>query len=71
MNYKQVGYIGIDQCGQTFYMEKYPRKELLEQLGATKASKMYVDLRNGKSREKGYIIKGHWIDVYRVCQWKQ
>jgi len=65
-----LGYLGIDQYGQHYTIKKHPRKELLEQLGSTHASKMYVDLKSGGSREKGYVISGLWIDVYQVHLWK-
>lgn len=65
---KQVGFIGFDQYGNTFRIAKYPRKELLEQLGATRADKMYVDTKSGQAKHTGYIIKGHWVSVYRICE---
>ena len=52
----KLGYMGIDQYGTTYKLNKYPRKELLEQLYATGASKMYVDIKH-----IGYIITGLWI----------
>lgn len=67
---KQVGYLGVDQYGQTYMIEKSPRKELLEQLGATYADKMYCDTTDGKTKHKGYIISRLWIDVYAVHEWK-
>ena len=67
---KQVGYIGQDQYGHYYHIDKHPRKELLKQLGRSKAQKMYVDTASGKAREKGYVIGGLWISVYRVHLWK-
>ena len=54
-------YIGIDQYGDKYYIKKHPRKELLEQLNATKADKMYI----GDGDHIGYVIKGFWITVYK------
>ena len=65
-----LGYIGIDQYNNHYHIKKHPRKELLDQLGATHASKMYADLKGGGSRETGYVINGHWVDVYSIHQWK-
>jgi len=67
----KLGYIGIDQYNNYYVIKKYPRKELLEQLGSKHADKMYVDLKGGGSREKGYIIKGLWIDIYQIHSWKE
>lgn len=67
----QLGYIGIDQYGHHYHIEKHPRKELLEQLGRQHANKMYCDLKGGGVRHKGYVIAGLWIDVYRICRWKE
>lgn len=68
---KVVGYIGIDQYNNHYHIKHHPRKELLEQLGATHADKMYVDLKGGGSREKGYVISGLWISVYTISNWRQ
>jgi len=65
----KLGYLGIDQHGTHYHIKKHPRKELLEQLGCTHADKMYCDTTSGKAREKGYVIKGLWIDVYQVHTW--
>ena len=65
-----VGYVGFDQYGQHYKITKYPRKELLEELGRKHASNMYIDLKDGGHRHIGYVIAGHWIEVYRVYQWK-
>jgi len=65
----KLGYIGIDQYNNHYHISKYPRKELLEQLGMKHAEKMYHDTVNGKARHSGYIISGMWIDVYEVHSW--
>ena len=65
----KVGYIGIDQYNQQYTIDKYPRKELLEYLGAKGAQKMYTELKSGGSRHEGYVILGYWIRVFEVHQW--
>lgn len=67
----KVGYLGIDQHGTRYKMDKHPRKELMEQLGSSHAGKMYVDLKNGGIRHVGYVIASLWINVYEVHQWNQ
>lgn len=57
-----MNYIGIDQYGQHYHIEDHPRKELLEQLGATHANKMYI----GDGLHIGYIIHGLWIEVLKL-----
>ena len=63
--------VGFDQYGHRYTINKYPRKELLEQLGYQKAEKMYVDTKDGKSRHVGYIIGDLWINVYKLNDWKE
>lgn len=65
----KIGYIGISQYGDRYTIQKYPRKELLAQLGATHAEKMYVNTKSGKTRHIGYAINGQWIRVYEVHEW--
>jgi hypothetical protein len=65
-----LGYMGIDQYGNHFKIDKYPRKELLDTLGRKHADNMYVDLKDGGCRHDGYIIADHWISVYQVHTWK-
>jgi hypothetical protein len=59
-------YVGFDQYGNTFHIKEHPRKELCEQLGTTAASKMYVDGRDGEAIHTGYVIRDHWIDVFKL-----
>jgi hypothetical protein len=58
--------IVIDQYGQTYRLAKYPRKELLELLGATGAQKIYRDTVSGEATHVGYLIRGLWLDVFRL-----
>ena len=67
----RLGYIGIDQYGEHYHIKQHPRKELLDKLGRQHASKMYVDLKDGGSRETGYVIAGRWINIYEVHPWGQ
>ena len=67
----KLGYIGFDQYGQKYTIKNHPRKELLEELYATHAEKMYRDTKDGHTRHVGYIIKGLWIEIFEVHQWKE
>jgi hypothetical protein len=67
----KLGYLGIDQYGTHYVLKEHPRKELMEQIGCKHVDKMFVDLKSGGSREKGYVIAGHWIDIYEVHPWKE
>lgn len=68
--HKQLGYLGVDQYGGKYMIKKFPRKELLEQTGFSRADKIYVDTPGGAVHE-GYVIGGLWIEVYRIYQWKE
>jgi len=65
----KLGYLGIDQYGNNYHLDKYPRKELMEYLGYKSAQKMYTDLKDGGSRHSGYVIGPHWIRVLEVHSW--
>ncbi len=65
-----LGYLGIDQYGQHYHIKKYPRKELMAQLGCKHVEKMYANGKNGSEREAGYVIAGLWIDIYKLCKWR-
>ena len=67
---EKLGYLGIDQYGGKYTLKTHPRKELLEQLGASRAEKMYIDTTSGEARHKGYIINGLWIDIFTITSWK-
>ena len=56
-------FMGHDQYGNHYSLTKHPRKELCEKLGSDHAQKMYVD-RKGTVYHIGYIILGHWIEVF-------
>ena len=65
-----VGYMAVDQYGQSFHGLQNPRADLLKRLGRKHASKMYRDTKDGRTRHVGYIIAGLWLEVYRVSTWK-
>ena len=67
----KLGYIGLDQYGGTYHIEKHPRKELMEQIGINHVNKMYVDLKSGGSRHSGYVIGALWITVHEVHTWNR
>lgn len=60
MKNKQLLY--IDQYGQQFIASTV--KELCAKVGGSKASKMYVDMKDGSTKHIGYIIKGLWLRAY-------
>jgi hypothetical protein len=66
-------YMGVDQYGQTYHLGhcKHPRKALLEKLGVSSASKMYIDDKEGNSKHIGYIASGLWITLYEVVEWSK
>jgi hypothetical protein len=62
-------YMGTDQYGNSYHdLGKFPRKGLLEQLGAKSARKMYETNPDG-DRHIGYIIRGLWIRIFKVEFW--
>lgn len=67
----KLGYLAIDQYGTHYSTKKHPRKELLEQLGATHAAKMYTDTIGGQVKHIGYIVNGLWLTVYEVHEWSK
>jgi flagellar biosynthesis regulator FlbT len=63
-------YIAIDQYGQTKFLEKYPRKELMEYFGTKHADKIYRDI-NGISKHVGYVISGHWFEILKLSEFSK
>ncbi len=74
---KSVQTMAIDQYGQTYHdLGKYPRKALLERLGAAKAIKTYRDKKDGSMVHIGYAIKAAgcgylWLDLYQVTPFEK
>ena len=61
----------IDQYGTRLVLEgSHPRKELLDELGACHADKMYVDKTDGRTVHIGYIVRGSWWRFYTVEPWE-
>ena len=52
----------VDQYGNKFYASTV--KELCEQIGRSKAQRMYCDDKNGKTHHVGYVIGPHWLTEY-------
>jgi hypothetical protein len=65
-----INYIGIDQYGKTYPIEKHPRLELLKALGRSKAERMMVDDMEGRSHHVGYVIAQLWIQIYSIKEWR-
>ena len=59
-------YMAVDQYNQTYHGLRHPRKDLLERLGRSKASKMYIDRKDGEAVHVGYVIAGQWLTIYEV-----
>lgn len=60
-------YMGIDQHGTTYHnLGRSPRKALLDRLGKSKASPMFIDKPGGRSVRIGYVIGRLWITLYEV-----
>lgn len=67
-----IGHIAIDQHGHTYHIgNNPPRKELLKQLGRSRAEKMYRNTNTGKTRHVGYIIDGLWLEVFVISTWNK
>ena len=68
----QLGYMATDQYGEFFHIGKHPpRQWLLDHFGRKHSDKMYCDTKDGRTRHEGYIIAGHWLTIFRVCEWKE
>ena len=59
MNGKRTLY--IDQWGNRFWASTV--RELKEELGRSKASRMFRDTRDG-TKHVGYVIGSHWLTAY-------
>ena len=55
-------FVAEDQWGNTVWIERYPRKELLEWVGKGDVKKMYI----GNDQHIGYIVGKHWFVVMRL-----
>lgn len=68
----KLGYVAIDQYGQLERLLKpeHPRKQLLEKLGCTYATKMYCDQKQGPPKQRGYVVSGRWFTLYEIHSWE-
>jgi hypothetical protein len=63
-------YIAVDQYNQTYHIAtNHPRKWLPEYLGSKRADKMFRDTKDG-SKHVGYVIKGLWLEIFKISAWK-
>ena len=61
-------HVGVDQYGQMYRLGCYPRKELLETLGRSRAQKLYRDDTSPQGyHHVGYVIAGLWIEVFTLA----
>lgn len=61
-----AAWMAIDQWGNTFHGLERPRRDLLRKLGRKRAQRMYRDDAAGHTYHCGWIIAGHWCEVFRV-----
>ena len=68
----RLGYMATDQTGTTIHLPAtdFPRKALLERLGAKSARKMYVDRADNKTVHIGYVVGQQWFTLYEVHSWE-
>jgi hypothetical protein len=52
----------IDQFGARFWAQTV--KQLREQIGGGRVSKMYIDKIDGRTVHIGYVIGKHWLAAY-------
>ena len=62
----QKTYMAVDQYGTTYHGLKHPRKDLIERTGYQHVTKMYVDKKDGRSVQTGYVIGPLWLSLYEV-----
>ena len=67
----KLGLMAIGNDGSTIHLgdTKFPRKELLEKTGYSKADKMFVDDKDGNAKHIGYVIGGVWYQIYEIHEW--
>lgn len=72
MENRLLGYMAIDQHGQTVHLTepKHPRKQLLIKLGVKSCQKQMQDLKDGTTVHDGYIIGSRWFTLYEVRAWR-
>ena len=68
----KLGYIAIDQYGSSIKLtdvDKSPRQQLMKKTGATTATKIFIDCKDGTSKHIGYIIRGMSYTVCEIHEW--
>jgi hypothetical protein len=62
-----IRHVGVDQYGQTYWLGRHPRKELLALLCRTRAEKLYRDDTSPQGyRHVGYVVGKLWIEIFRL-----
>ena len=56
----------LDQFGQPVWAKTV--KELIEQVGGSKASKMYTDKKDGSTVHCGYIVANRWFTAFQPLE---
>ena len=64
-----MNFIGQDQYGFYYHIDKHPRKELKEMLPG-RIRKMYMDTKKGV-KHIGYVVGNLWVEVYEVKAWRK
>ena len=59
-------FLGVDQYGHCYPFLIHPRKELIEKIGVSHVSKMYVDKKSGEIAHVGYVIGGLWVELFEM-----
>jgi hypothetical protein len=59
-----MGYMARNQYGDVRFLDKHPRKELLEYYGRQHAERIYIDDKQGDVWHIGYVVAGQWFTVY-------
>lgn len=54
------------QTGEYYHSLVHPRKELCQKLRKQHVDKMYVDKKDGTCCWCGYVIGGHWLELFKV-----
>jgi len=66
----KLGYMAVDQYGNSYHWLKCPRRDLLARLSSKHADKLYRDdVTTGQARHIGYIIAGLRLEVFTVSKW--
>jgi hypothetical protein len=65
-------FLAIDQFGEKYLLKsKYPRKELENFFYTKNIKKIYVDDKKGNQFHAGYFLKGLWLSLYKLEEFKK